>query len=177
MCGFWWYLLSSEQQLFGSPAFLETKGDFIVCQGGNLLLFHSQVSHYVVITGRCRSDCWCVKSGTAMVQMLWKYERPSFSRWIHQIGIEAFWGDLEILAVLIHSFLSSRQREQHFRHEQWGQSVGEIEIENHGKTELSLKGVRSHSYGNSTGKNSLPWEYLHCSWHWQGSETKDYLLK
>ncbi|XP_075367042.1 uncharacterized protein LOC142414063 isoform X2 [Mycteria americana] len=40
-----------------------------------------------------------------------------------------------------------KQREQHFRHEQWGQSVGEIEIENHEKTKLSLKGVRSHSYG------------------------------
>ncbi|XP_065497229.1 uncharacterized protein LOC135992168 [Caloenas nicobarica] len=40
-----------------------------------------------------------------------------------------------------------KQREQHFRHEQWGQSVGEIEIENQEKTELSLKGVRSHSYG------------------------------
>ncbi|KAM6057732.1 uncharacterized protein VSU04_009842 [Chlamydotis macqueenii] len=40
-----------------------------------------------------------------------------------------------------------KQREEHFRHEQWGRSVGEIEIENHGKTELSLKGVRSHSYG------------------------------
>ncbi|KAI1235585.1 hypothetical protein IHE44_0002466, partial [Lamprotornis superbus] len=40
-----------------------------------------------------------------------------------------------------------KQREQHFRHEQWGQSVGEIEIENYGKTELSLKGIRSHSYG------------------------------
>ncbi|XP_064375831.1 uncharacterized protein LOC112978852 [Dromaius novaehollandiae] len=39
----------------------------------------------------------------------------------------------------------SKQGEQ-FRHEQWGQSVGEIEI-NHEKTELSLKGVRSHSYG------------------------------
>ncbi|KAM6253209.1 uncharacterized protein LJ264_009076 [Porphyrio hochstetteri] len=40
-----------------------------------------------------------------------------------------------------------KQREQHFRHEQWGQSVGEIEIENHEKTQLSLKGIRSHSYG------------------------------
>lgn len=40
-----------------------------------------------------------------------------------------------------------KQREQHFRHEQWGQSVGEIEIENHEKTKLSLRGVRSHSYG------------------------------
>ncbi|PKU41547.1 hypothetical protein llap_8148 [Limosa lapponica baueri] len=40
-----------------------------------------------------------------------------------------------------------KQREQHFRHEQWGESVGEIEIENHEKTHLSLKGVRSHSYG------------------------------
>ncbi|KAF4795064.1 hypothetical protein TURU_096200 [Turdus rufiventris] len=40
-----------------------------------------------------------------------------------------------------------KQREQHFRHEQWGRSVGEIEIENYGKTELALKGVRSHSYG------------------------------
>ncbi|XP_068006935.1 uncharacterized protein [Melanerpes formicivorus] len=40
-----------------------------------------------------------------------------------------------------------KQRDQHFRHEQWGQAVGEIEI-NHEKTEaLSLKGVRSHSYG------------------------------
>ncbi|CAN8187094.1 unnamed protein product [Coccothraustes coccothraustes] len=40
-----------------------------------------------------------------------------------------------------------KQREQHFRHEQWGRSVGEIEIENSGKTELSLQGIRSHSYG------------------------------
>ncbi|XP_061213917.1 uncharacterized protein LOC133214737 isoform X2 [Neopsephotus bourkii] len=40
-----------------------------------------------------------------------------------------------------------KQREQHFRHEEWGQSVGEIEIENHGKTKVLLKGVRSHSYG------------------------------
>ncbi|KAF2984238.1 hypothetical protein EK904_013373, partial [Melospiza melodia maxima] len=40
-----------------------------------------------------------------------------------------------------------KQREQHFRHEQWGQSVGEIEIENSGKIELSLQGIRSHSYG------------------------------
>lgn len=62
---------------------------------------------------------------------------------------------LLILPVSIHSFLSSRQREQHFRHEQWGQSVGEIEIENHEKTELSLKGIRSHSYGNSSRNNSL----------------------
>ncbi|XP_061863476.1 uncharacterized protein LOC104559288 [Colius striatus] len=40
-----------------------------------------------------------------------------------------------------------KQRQQHFRHEQWGQSVGEIEIKNHEKTKLCLKGVRSHSYG------------------------------
>ncbi|XP_071612673.1 uncharacterized protein [Heliangelus exortis] len=40
-----------------------------------------------------------------------------------------------------------KQREQHFRHEQWGQAVGEIEIENGEKTKLSLKGIRSHSYG------------------------------
>lgn len=70
---------------------------------------------------------------------------------IHQIGtvvslIEA----MLILPMLIRAFLSYRQREQHFRHEQWGQSVGEIEIKNHEKTKLSLKGVRSHSYGNNS---------------------------
>ncbi|XP_044842817.1 uncharacterized protein LOC123349115 isoform X3 [Mauremys mutica] len=37
--------------------------------------------------------------------------------------------------------------EQHSRYEQWGQSIGEIEIEGHGKKEVSLRGVRSHSYG------------------------------
>ncbi|XP_071423444.1 uncharacterized protein [Pithys albifrons albifrons] len=40
-----------------------------------------------------------------------------------------------------------KQREQHFRHEQWGQSVGKIQIETQDPTELSLRGVRSHSYG------------------------------
>ncbi|XP_053904763.1 uncharacterized protein LOC128848702 isoform X1 [Malaclemys terrapin pileata] len=37
--------------------------------------------------------------------------------------------------------------EKHSRYEQWGQSIGEIEIEGHGKKEVSLRGVRSHSYG------------------------------
>ncbi|XP_037733825.1 uncharacterized protein LOC114019385 isoform X2 [Chelonia mydas] len=37
--------------------------------------------------------------------------------------------------------------EQHSRYEQWGQSIGEIEIEGHEKKEVSMRGVRSHSYG------------------------------
>ncbi|XP_075796080.1 rifampicin phosphotransferase-like isoform X2 [Pelodiscus sinensis] len=37
--------------------------------------------------------------------------------------------------------------EQQSRYEQWGQSVGEIEIEGHEKKEILLRGVRSHSYG------------------------------
>ncbi|KAG6940704.1 putative phosphoenolpyruvate synthase [Chelydra serpentina] len=37
--------------------------------------------------------------------------------------------------------------EQHSRYEQWGQSLGEIEIEGHEKKEVSMRGVRSHSYG------------------------------
>ncbi|XP_067396295.1 rifampicin phosphotransferase-like isoform X2 [Emydura macquarii macquarii] len=37
--------------------------------------------------------------------------------------------------------------EQHSRYEQWGQSIGEIEIEGHEKKELFMRGVRSHSYG------------------------------
>uniref|UniRef100_A0A8C8RGP4 Pyruvate phosphate dikinase AMP/ATP-binding domain-containing protein n=1 Tax=Pelusios castaneus TaxID=367368 RepID=A0A8C8RGP4_9SAUR len=36
---------------------------------------------------------------------------------------------------------------QHSRYEQWGQSIGEIEIEGHEKRELFMRGVRSHSYG------------------------------
>nr|XP_009681191.1 PREDICTED: uncharacterized protein LOC104149321 [Struthio camelus australis] len=47
----------------------------------------------------------------------------------------------------IEFFQRVKKLREHFRHEQWGQSVGEIEIENHEKTKLSLKGVRSHSYG------------------------------
>nr|XP_013808044.1 PREDICTED: uncharacterized protein LOC106492710 [Apteryx mantelli mantelli]XP_013808045.1 PREDICTED: uncharacterized protein LOC106492710 [Apteryx mantelli mantelli] len=47
----------------------------------------------------------------------------------------------------IEFFRRVKKQAEHFRHEQWGQSVGAIEIENHEKTELSLKGVRSHSYG------------------------------
>lgn len=57
VCCLWWYLMTSKQQLFGSTALFQTKGIFVVCQGGNLLLFHSQVSHrhYVVVTGKCKS--------------------------------------------------------------------------------------------------------------------------
>ncbi|KAM8799188.1 uncharacterized protein ACNFOS_007073 [Eudromia elegans] len=47
----------------------------------------------------------------------------------------------------IELFQRVKKQREHFRHEQWGQSVGEIQIEPHKKTELSLKGVRSHSYG------------------------------
>ncbi|KAM9509339.1 uncharacterized protein ACIB01_001042 [Guaruba guarouba] len=44
-------------------------------------------------------------------------------------------------------FRKVKKQREHFRHEEWGQSVGEIEIENHEKTKVLLKGVRSHSYG------------------------------
>ncbi|XP_074864614.1 rifampicin phosphotransferase-like isoform X2 [Carettochelys insculpta] len=37
--------------------------------------------------------------------------------------------------------------EQQSRYEQWGQSIGEIEIEGHKKKEIFMRGVRSHSYG------------------------------
>ncbi|XP_010215411.1 PREDICTED: uncharacterized protein LOC104570112 [Tinamus guttatus] len=47
----------------------------------------------------------------------------------------------------IEFFQRVKKQREHFRHEQWGHSVGEIEIESHKKTELSLKGIRSHSYG------------------------------
>ncbi|XP_025058906.1 uncharacterized protein LOC102384026 isoform X4 [Alligator sinensis] len=40
-----------------------------------------------------------------------------------------------------------RDGEQHSRYEQWGQQIGEIEIENHQKRELFLRGIRTHSYG------------------------------
>ncbi|XP_053809237.1 uncharacterized protein LOC128793844 isoform X2 [Vidua chalybeata] len=75
-------------------------------------------------------------------QMCWKI---NFDGLLRKGSYRQQWSEEE--GELVPVKFSLQQREQHFRHEQWGRSVGEIEIENCGKTELSLKGVRSHSYG------------------------------
>lgn len=135
VCCLWWYLLTSEQQLFGNTTFFQTTGIFLVSQDGN--------RHYVAITGKCKMGLMCT---------VWHSHDPDILGYKSiRLALRPPWFCLVDFACWF-TFLSPRQREQHFRHEQWGQSVGEIEIENQEKTKLSLKGVRSHSYGNSTRK-------------------------
>ncbi|RMC09291.1 hypothetical protein DUI87_14299 [Hirundo rustica rustica] len=98
-------------------------------------------------------------------QMCWKINFDGLLRWVNSTDVFNFNVDsnprtfaralaqepwtIKLFQRVKSSFQNqwSRQRKQHFRHEQWGQAVGEIETGNCGKTELSLKGIRSHSYG------------------------------
>ncbi|XP_078066727.1 rifampicin phosphotransferase-like isoform X2 [Mustelus asterias] len=54
---------------------------------------------------------------------------------------------------LLENLKEYNQQQMHF--EQWGQYVGEIEIEGHERTELLLRGVRDHSYGIRN------WSHMH----------------
>ncbi|OXB80005.1 UNVERIFIED_CONTAM: hypothetical protein H355_014049 [Colinus virginianus] len=90
-------------------------------------------------------------------QALWKISFDGFLSWENSTEVFSFRDDSHP-STFVRAFAQEpwtieffqrvkKQREQHFRYEQWGRSVGEMEIGNHEKTKLSLQGVRSHSYG------------------------------